>query len=236
MVNTHHTNGMLQVSDGIEHGGLATLLAQETMIECDVGHTTLLCQGPQLVVGEIARMIAERTAVGMATDDRLGADVKGVPETLLRSVAEVHHDAAAVHLTDGLLSKIAHAVMRLAPTCRVAKIVIAIMTERDIGHATLGKMLHVGQIVLQRQSIFYGEENRLASLPLVLIEIGRTTCDTQTTLVGLYNLLYFVEDQVSIVGGGNGTSAYAHRCLKVGDVFFRQAWVIAHDSRQIYLG
>ena len=126
--------------------------------------------------------------------------------------------------------------MRLAPTCRVAKIVIAIVTERDIGHATLGKMLHVGQIVLQRQSIFYGEENRLASLPLVLIEIGRTTCDTQTTLVGLHDLLYFVEDQVSIVGGGNGTAAYAHRCLKVGNVFFRQAWVIAHDSRQIYLG
>ena len=53
-------------------------------------------------------MVTEGLATGVAAHDGRAADVKGIVETLLRSVAQVDHDAQTVHLADDLLTETTH--------------------------------------------------------------------------------------------------------------------------------
>ncbi len=85
VVDTHHIDGMLQMGNGIHDVGLA-LLAQESMIERSMSHTTTGCQGTHLIIGQIARHIAESTAAAMAADNRRLADIKCIVETLLATM------------------------------------------------------------------------------------------------------------------------------------------------------
>ena len=68
MLNTHHVDSVVEVVDGIEDAGLP-LLAQEAIVECHLCHTAFLCQSAHLFVGEVARVVAQRTSRGMGTDD-----------------------------------------------------------------------------------------------------------------------------------------------------------------------
>ena len=54
-------NGMVEVVDGIEDGCLS-VGAQETVVEGDLCDAVMGCQRPQLVVGEVAWMVAEGSA------------------------------------------------------------------------------------------------------------------------------------------------------------------------------
>ena len=76
---SHHADGMLQVVQCIQDGSFA-LLAQEPGIKGDMGHTASAGQGTQLVVGEVAGMVAERPAVGMTAHDGCAADVECIVE------------------------------------------------------------------------------------------------------------------------------------------------------------
>ena len=58
MLDTHHIDHMVQVFNGIEDGG-AAVRAQETVVESNLRHSVLGRQGAQLVVSEVARMVAE---------------------------------------------------------------------------------------------------------------------------------------------------------------------------------
>lgn len=75
VVDTHHIDGMLKMSDGI-HDISLSLFTQESVIERGMSHTALCSEGTHLVIGQIARHIAEHTAAAMAADNRRLADIK----------------------------------------------------------------------------------------------------------------------------------------------------------------
>ena len=198
--HAHQLDGVLQVFHGIEHGGLA-LLAKESAVEGDVAQSAGLGQGAQLVVGQVARMVAKRTAVGVAAHDGRLADVECVVETLLGSVAQVHHDAVAVHGLDDLLSKLRHAVVGVAAARGVANVVVSVVAKRDIGDASLGEVLHVLHVVVERQSVLNGKHDALAAFPLVFIQVGRCAGDADVAVVLAHDVLNLVEDEVGILHG-----------------------------------
>ena len=142
VLDTHDVNGMVDMGNGIEDGGLP-VGAEEAVVESDLRHTACLGQCPQLVVGEVARMVAKYTAAGVGADDGLSAQFQGVVETALTGMRKVHHDAEAVHLADDLCPEVRNAQRRLAfaRSCRAADVVVAIVAECHIDDALFGKML-----------------------------------------------------------------------------------------------
>ena len=50
MVDAHHLDGMFQMGNGI-HDVCLALLAQESMIERSMSHTSTGCQGTHLIIG-----------------------------------------------------------------------------------------------------------------------------------------------------------------------------------------
>ena len=58
MVNTSDINHMYDMAHSIVYGSTA-LLTQEAIIEAYLHHTTRSCNGAQLIIGEIARMVAQ---------------------------------------------------------------------------------------------------------------------------------------------------------------------------------
>ena len=165
-----------------------------------MGYTSSGSKRTHLVIGQIARHITERLTATMTADDRRLADFQSIIEALLASMTQIYHDAQAVHLLDDLLAKTAHTIVSIAATGTIANIIIPIMAERNIDDATLSKMLHVGKVVSKRQSVLYTEHDTLSSLPLVAIEVGRRTGDTQVIAILTHNSLYLVKDQVGILG------------------------------------
>ena len=60
---------------------------------------------------------------------------------------EVNGNAYSVHLTNHLLAKFRHAMMRFCSSCRVADIVVAIMAKSDIFYSSVMEMLNILQVV-----------------------------------------------------------------------------------------
>ena len=74
-------------------------------------------------------------------------------------MAQVNHDALPVHLLYHLLAKTAHSMVGGTALGTVADIVVAIVAQGDIHHATLGKIPHVGQLVVQGQTVLYAQHD-----------------------------------------------------------------------------
>ena len=200
MVDAHDVDGMLQVAHGIVEGGVA-ILHQETMIERDLHDTTMLGKGPHLVVREVARVVAECAAAAMAAHDRRAAELQGIVETLLASMAEVDHDAQAVHLADDLTTKGADTIMGMLATCAVADVVVAIVAQRHIDDATLGEVAQVVEAALEGMAILDAEHDALPALVLVQPQVvGRAGDGDMLAMLG-DDGLYLVEDVVSILLG-----------------------------------
>ena len=69
-------------------------------------------------------------------------------------MAEVYHNTQAVHLADDLTTESTNTIVRLTATGRVADVVVAIVAQRHIDNAALGKMLEVFYLAVQSQSVF----------------------------------------------------------------------------------
>ena len=104
-------------------------------------------------------MVAEGAAGRVAADDGRLTDVEGVVERLVACMAEVDHQAEAVHLADDLFAEAADAVMGVAASAGVAEVVVAIVAQRDVDHAALGEMLHVLQFTAQGQAVLNAEHD-----------------------------------------------------------------------------
>ena len=201
MVDAHHLDGMLEVGDDVDDRRL-TVLAQETVIDGGLRHATLGGEGPHLVVGEVARMVAEGTGRGVAAHDGFLADVEGIVETLLARMAHVDEDAQTVHLPDDLFAKGADSSMGvLCLRGRVADVIVAVVAEGHIDDATIGKVLQVLDLAVEGDAVLDAQHDRLAALALVLPEVGRGACNPHIVAVLLGDGLYLVED---IVGKGLG--------------------------------
>ena len=221
VVDAHHVDGVFEVVDGIENRRL-TVFAEESCVERRVRHTTLLGESAELVVGEVARMVAERTTIRVAADDGRRTDVQCIIKTLFGSVAEVNHDAVAVHLANHLFAESAHAVVRVATLGRVADVVVAVVAERDIGHATLCESLYVFEFVLERQTVFDGQNDGFAAFSLVFVEVGRRTGEAQILLVLLDDGFDLVENAVSVGTGRVSGGVRCHRRERLAHFRLRQ--------------
>ena len=58
-------------------------------------------------------------------------------------MAKVDHNTIAVHLFDDFLTKLTYSTMGVAASCRVAYIIVTIVTKGNIGHTSLCKMLDI---------------------------------------------------------------------------------------------
>ena len=72
------------------------------------------------------------------------------------------------------------------------------MTERNVDDAALSEVLHIRQVVVQRQPILDAQHDALAALTLVLVKVGGGTGNAQITTVAPHDVLYLVENQVGI--------------------------------------
>ena len=198
MVDAHHLNGMLQMGNGI-HDVCLALLAQESMIERSMSHTTTGCQGTHLIVGQVARHIAEGTAAAMATHDRSLTDFQCIIETLFACMTQIYHNAKSVHLLNHLSSKAAHTIMGITATGTITDIVIAIMTKGNIHNTTLCKVLYIAQVMLQSQTVFYTQHDALSALALIAIQVGRCTGYTEVSPILADDFLYLIEDKIGIL-------------------------------------
>ena len=90
--------------------------------------------------------------------------------------------------------------MGVAASCRVAYIIVTIVTKGNIGHTSLCKMLDVLKLMFQGKTILNGKHDALTPLTLVFIEVGWGASNTDITLILLDYLLDFIEDKVGISG------------------------------------
>jgi hypothetical protein len=88
----------------------------------------------------------------MTANNGLLTDFQGIVETLFVGMAQINHNASAVHFMYDLLTKSTDAMVCLAASCRVADIVVAIMTEGHVNNATLSEMVEVFHLSIQRMS------------------------------------------------------------------------------------
>ena len=130
----------------------------------------------------------------MAAHNGLTAYFKRIVETLFAAVAEVYHNTVAVHFLDYFNAKLAHAAVKVAPSCRIADVVVAVMAQCDVRYTTLCEVFHVGKVTFQSQTVFNSKHNALASLSFVFVKVGRSARNTEVATVFFYYFLYLVED------------------------------------------
>ena len=227
MVDTHHVDGVLQMFDGIEDICLFGLRFEETIVQRDLHDTTGGCQAAHLVVGEVARMVAEGATRAVAADDGRLADVEGIVERLVAGMAEVHHQSEAVHLADDLLAEAADAIVGVTAPAGVAQVVVAIMAQRDIDHAAFGKVPDVLELSAECQTVLDAQHDAFAAVALVLVEVAGGAGNTKVAVVLTYNFLDFIEDQVGILCRTLHVEVYLAR---EGLADFRLRQVGYHDS------
>ena len=167
-----------------------------------MGYASFLGQGAELVVGEVAGHVAESLAATVAAYDGSLADFERVEETLFAGMAQVYHDALAVHLTDDLLAKLAHAVVGVAAFGAVADVVVAIVAQGDVYYPALREVFHVGDVVIEGNAVLYAKHDGLAPFALVFKEVGRRTGDADVLAVAPHDGFYLVENEIGILHGG----------------------------------
>ena len=75
------------------------------------------------------------------------------------------------------------------------------MAKGDIDDTTVCKVLDVLYLTIESQTILDTEHNTLAALLFVLPEVGRSSCYAEILQILLDNVLYLVENKVSILRG-----------------------------------
>ena len=116
-------------------------------------------------------------------------------------MAQVDHDAQAVHFADDLFAETAHTAVGGTAAGRVTDIIITIVAERHIDNAALGEVLQGLQLAVESQTVFDAKHDRFPAVALIFIQIAGGAGDAQIGLVVIDNLLDLVEDEVGIFRG-----------------------------------
>lgn len=198
VIDAHHLDGVLQMLQGMQQSSLA-ILSQEAVVKCDLHNPSLVSKGAHLVVSEIARHVTESSTITVRTHYRHTTDIQRVIERPLTTMTQVDHYTLVVHFVDDLLTKLGHTIVRVTSTGAVANIVIAIVTQCDIHHASLGEVAHIGNVVIESKPILYAHHDALAPLSLVLVKVGRRAGNADILAVLVHDTLYLVKDQVGIL-------------------------------------
>jgi hypothetical protein len=119
-----------------------------------MSHAASLCQSTKLVISEIAWHITQRATIAMAAHYRRATYFKSVVETLLSSMAQIHHYATVVHALNNLCAKLANAIISIIRTARaVAYLIVAVMAKSDVSDTSLSEMIHIIKIILNGKTI-----------------------------------------------------------------------------------
>ena len=119
VVDTSHIDHIHDMAHGIINSG-ATLLAQETIVEAHLSHTTRGSKGTQLIVGEVAGMVTQGASRRVTAHDGGATGLNSLIEGALSSMREVDHHAYTIHLADSLTTPSTQTAMLSIATCRVA--------------------------------------------------------------------------------------------------------------------
>ena len=198
MLYAHDVHGMVYVLYGIKHGGFG-VLAQESLVEGHLHHTTLAGKAFHLPVGEVAGMVAKAPATGMAAHYGNLGDVHGIVETLFRSMAEVHHHAQAVHLSYHVGTELTYsAVLVAALSGRVADVVVTIVAKGHVHHSPLAEVFYLCKVMTYGITVLYAQHDGLLAFVLQAVEVVGSVCQPHLATVRRYRLLYLGDDAVGL--------------------------------------
>jgi hypothetical protein len=115
-------------------------------------------------------------------------------------MAEIDHDAEAVHLTDDLFAKGADAAVGVGASCGIADGIVAVVAEGDIGYTAVFEVCEQGEVVFDGESVFDAEDDGLLACLLVGIEMVGGAGKGKVVVVVGYDGFYLVEDEVGVGG------------------------------------
>ena len=153
MLGTHHAHHVMQMLERIQYGGFA-FLAEKTVIESDLCHSSLGGQCLHLVVCEVARMVAQRPTAAVAAHDGGGTQLKCIIEGRLCCMAHIHHHAQCVHPANHLAPEGTQPAMLCIAACRVADIIVPVVAKRHIHDSEAAEIVEKSQVVTDGISVF----------------------------------------------------------------------------------
>ena len=213
VVDTRHAHGMENMAHRVVDAGYGIALYEKAVVERDLRHAALFCQGTQLVVREVARVIAQGAARGVGADDGHAALAQRIVERGLCSVREVDHHARAVHLAHRLAPEVAQSAVRLLrAACGVAEVVVAVVAERHVDNAHFAEMLYEAKVAPNGVAVFYTAHNRLDAAPLVGRQFVGRACQSHAPCAP--HALFEFAEQPRRHACGIGASLVRERSLR----------------------
>ena len=165
---------MLHVADQILHRGGLGILAQEAAAEVDTAHAALVCQGAELLVGEVAAVVTQGAGAGMAGHKGLFAVLDDIPEAALGQVAGVDDHAQLIHFGNDLQAEglqPQHMLLRIVGAGEADGVFI-VPGESHHADAPVIKLLDALDLSVHRDAVLHREHRgKLALLP-VFLDVG----------------------------------------------------------------
>ena len=171
VIHTCHLDHVEHMCHSVVDGGIFLIGAEETTIESALRHSARGCECTELVVSEIARMIAQHFGRRVTANDGNFGDCQSIVEGGFGSVGEVYHHAESVHFghnftTESGESSVFGSVGRRESlfvegtgTCRVADFIVAIVAKGGIDNAALAIVRHIGEVGAKGIAIFDAGED-----------------------------------------------------------------------------
>ncbi len=203
MLDAHDLHRMVEVLHGPEDVCLGGIGGHETAIEGYLAHAALGSERTQLVVGEVALVVAECPAVAVGADNGLAGNLESVVERLLATVAQVDHYTATVHLGNDFRTERTHSAPCVEGLSgRVAYLVVAVMAQCEVHGTATCEVSDKRDVVANGKCVLHAKHYRLASLRLVHPEVCLVACYGNAVGMSVDDGFYLVEDEVCVVCRG----------------------------------
>ena len=162
-------NGLLDVLDG---GSIARV--DESRVEVDVHDAAVAGDGAELIVGQVARHVAERAGAGVRCDHRHGGDGDRVVEGAVRDVRQIDEHAEPVHLAHDVSTERGEAAgARIAGADRRASPCVAVVPrQREVARSSRVEIAQAIERALDRMAALHADEDRDLPFRLRAAHVG----------------------------------------------------------------
>ena len=147
-------------------------LADEIRHEGRHHHAAVAGDAVEHVVGDVARVVAEREGVGMRPDQWGAGDVERVMHHLRRDMGEVDDHAELVHPAQHVLAEAGEAVMARGVGGGIAPVGGVVVAERHQAHAEIVIGVERVELAIDRRAVLDGHEQGDAPLGFGSLDIG----------------------------------------------------------------
>ena len=133
----------------------------------ELNHAAVFPHRADLLVVEIAAVIADRTHAAVAGNDRRLRQFDGLQHRRFRRMRDVDHHAKPVHLADYLLAKRRESIpapdtVALAGV-GIGELTVPVVRQRHVAPAAFVELADVGDVCADREAILDADENGLAA-------------------------------------------------------------------------